>query len=146
VATFDRIPPEDALRWQRPACVAAVHLWDDQAWDALSDRHVRLARDGGALGQLPLALRSRAYQKMFEGDLTAAAALIGEATAASEATGGDLAPYAALALAALRGREDEATALIETATREATARGEGAGLTAAGWASALLHNGLGRYD
>jgi hypothetical protein len=38
------------------ACVAAaVRIWDDGSWDVLSARHVRLARDTGALSELPLA-------------------------------------------------------------------------------------------
>src|ERR1700750_2147091 len=39
------------------ASVAAIHAWDDKRWDELSERHVQLARDVGALSELPLALR-----------------------------------------------------------------------------------------
>jgi hypothetical protein len=47
---------------------------------------------------------------------------------------------------AWEGREGEASQLIATATTETAARGEGHGLTAAYWATAVLNNGLGRYD
>jgi len=32
---------------------------DDEAWEALSIRHVRLARDAGMLSELPVALNTR---------------------------------------------------------------------------------------
>jgi DNA-binding CsgD family transcriptional regulator len=48
-------------------------------------------------------------------------------------------------LAAWRGREQDAVELIEAGRLEATARGEGMGLGVIEWATALLHNGRGRY-
>ena len=36
---------EEALRWLWLACPTAVRLWDDDSWDQLSARQVRLARD-----------------------------------------------------------------------------------------------------
>ena len=51
--------PEHGLRWLWLACRAAVDLWDDEAWDVLATRHVRLARDTGALTVLPMALWRR---------------------------------------------------------------------------------------
>ena len=135
----------DQLRWLWLACIAALHLWDDQSWDTLSRRHVRLARDAGALSELPLALSSRACLHLFAGELGAAAALASEARAATEATRSSLAPYAALGLAAMRGREGEARTLIETTSQDVAPRGEGIGITVTKWAGAVLSNGLGRY-
>jgi ATP/maltotriose-dependent transcriptional regulator MalT len=66
--------------------------------------------------------------------------------AAVEATGSNLAPYAALALSAFRGREVEASALIEANRAAMELRGEGIGLTVIAWASAVLYNGLGHYE
>ncbi len=137
---------EDELRWLWLAGTAAAHLWDDGKWDVLSRRHVRLARDAGALGELPLALSSRAYVELFAGELTAAAALIKEVRTATEATGSNFAPYGALGLAAWRGRKDEAAALMEATREEVARRGEGIGITVTEWANAVLYNGLGRYD
>jgi DNA-binding CsgD family transcriptional regulator len=74
-----------------------------------------------------------------------AASLVDEARAVSEATGNSLAPYGALGLAALRGRDREARALIDAMMSDAAPRGEGIGVTMAHWANALLCNGLGQY-
>jgi DNA-binding CsgD family transcriptional regulator len=63
-----------------------------------------------------------------------------------EATGSSLAAYGALGLAAWRGREGEAGDLIEASMREVVPRGEGIGVTVTQWASALLYNGLGKYQ
>jgi DNA-binding CsgD family transcriptional regulator len=134
------------LRWLRLASTMARLLWDDQAWDALSSRHAALAREAGALGELPLALTSRAGAHLLSGELATAAALLEEARATAAVTGGSLAPYGALALAALRGQgEDEFRGLADSAEREAARRGEGRLLTTAKWAAAVRANGLGRY-
>jgi DNA-binding CsgD family transcriptional regulator/tetratricopeptide (TPR) repeat protein len=137
---------EEEFRWLWLAQIAAAHLWDDEKWDAMCDRHVRLARDAGALSELPLALTVSAYLKIFAGDLAGAGPLIEELHAVMQATGISFAPYGALLLAALRGREDEASALISATRQEATVRGEGVAITAAHRAAALLYNGLGRYN
>ena len=68
--------------------------------------------------------------------LTASESLVAQAQAASEATGGTLAPYGALALAALQGDECTVSALVDAAAPEVTERGEGAGMTAVGMANA----------
>src|SRR5262249_54862543 len=125
--------------------VGGARLWDYDRWDVLSARHVQLARETGALSELPLALTSRAYVLLFGGELTSAASLIQEVQAVKEATGSGLAPYAALGLAALRGHEAEALAVIDATMEDATRRGEGAGITFAEWAKATLNNGLGHY-
>ena len=136
----------EELRWMWLAGTAALQLWDDQQWGTLSTRHVQLARDAGALNELPLALSSRVYLNLFAGELAAAASLTDEVQEAAEATGADLTPYGALGLAAFRGRQDEASALIETTGQELARRGEGIGMTATKWAEAVLNNGLGRYE
>jgi len=48
-------------------------------------------------------------------------------------------------LAALRGQQAEASALIEAGRKDVERRGEGAGLSFVLWAAAVLCNGLGRY-
>jgi DNA-binding CsgD family transcriptional regulator len=65
---------------------------------------------------------------------------------AIEATGSTLAPYGAIGLAALRGREAEAISLIDETRSDVTLRGEGRGLSVLDWAEAVLYNGLGRYE
>jgi DNA-binding CsgD family transcriptional regulator len=49
-------------------------------------------------------------------------------------------------LAAYQGREAEASALLTTTIENATARGEGVGVQFARWTTAVLFNGLGRYE
>ena len=137
---------QDALRWLWLACRIARALGDDASWDELTDRQVQLARDAGALSLLPIALIERFGVQLFLGDLAAAAALVVEAEAVIAATGSHLAPQGAIALAAWRGREAEATALIEAGRQEVVQRGEGLWLIATEWASAVLFNSLGRYE
>ncbi|MED5812208.1 AAA family ATPase [Mycolicibacterium sp. 050232] len=135
----------DELRWMWLANEAALHLWDDERWNALSARYLQLARDVGALTELPLALSTRAIMLVFTGELSGATALIEEQAAATEATGINLGPYAAAYLAAMRGRRAESTALTEGILAEVPRRGEGIGIAIAEWTRALLHNGAGDY-
>ncbi|HEX4670841.1 MAG TPA: LuxR C-terminal-related transcriptional regulator, partial [Solirubrobacteraceae bacterium] len=140
------IRTEQGHRWLSLASRVAAFLWDDEAWDALSARFVQLARDAGALSVLPLALTSRAGVHVFAGKFAMAGSLLGEVAAVNEATGGSLAPWAALARVTFEGREAEGFQLIEAATGEVLRRGEGQGLTFIHWVTAVLHNGLGRYE
>jgi DNA-binding CsgD family transcriptional regulator len=142
----DPLSVEDELRWLWLASHVALELGDDESWDRFTCRQVELARDVGALSLLPIALTSRFGLCLFAGDLAEAASLVEEVDAVVEATGGHLAPHAAMTLAAWRGREAEAAALIDAGRHEVAGRGEGLFLTAAEWASAVLYNGLGRYD
>ena len=127
------------------ACAGALQLWDDHAADALAGRYVRLARAEGALSDLPSALNALCCMRLLAGDLAAADSLAAEAQAIAEATGISAVPYGALGLAALRGHEDPALALISSSGQDAARRGEGLGVAAAKWAAAMLHNGLGKY-
>jgi DNA-binding CsgD family transcriptional regulator len=136
----------EGLRWLWLASVVSVDVWDDECWHVLSARHVTLARDAGALGELLLALNSRIIAQLFAGELMEAASLVDEANAVREATGSGVTPCGAMALAAWRGREEQARPLIMTSMSEAVTRGEGLGVTFAHWTSALLFNGLGRYE
>ena len=63
-----------------------------------------------------------------------------------EVTGSDLTPYGAIGLAAFKGREEEAQALLDASNADAERRGEGIGISVTHWAKALLNNGLGRYE
>ena len=139
------ISAEESLRWLWCACSTAVRLWDDETWDLLSARYVRLARDAGALGVLPIALHHRAGLYLFEGDFAAAASLIDEARAITDATGSGLPPYSSLILAAFRCREPELFELIEASNDEAVRRGGGMGPTLLDWATAVFYNSVGRY-
>jgi DNA-binding CsgD family transcriptional regulator len=137
---------EQEQRWLWIVWPTAQILWDDEAWHALTTRGVQLARDAGALGLLPIALHQSAGLRLYQGDFADADSLCEEALAIAEATGSPLPPYVPLAIAAFRGREGEASELIETTVRDVSRRGEGVGLTLVAWAKAVLYNGLCRYE
>jgi DNA-binding CsgD family transcriptional regulator len=139
------LPAKEALRWFWCVCSAAVRLWDEESWDLLLTRYVRLARDAGALGVLPIALNQRAGLLVFQGDFAAAAALVDEAAAITAATGSRLPPYSAAILAAFRGREREFVELVEACTDEASRRDDGRGPSLLDWVSAVFYNSVGRY-
>jgi DNA-binding CsgD family transcriptional regulator len=140
------LSPEEELRWHYLAFLVATLLWEDHRFKPLSDRYIELVRGLGALSELPLALTSTATVLALAGELTEAWPMVGELQAAMEATSISLAPYAALAVAARRGRHAEAAALIEATTREVSERGEGRAISFADWSCALLNNGLGNYQ
>jgi DNA-binding CsgD family transcriptional regulator len=142
----EAISGQEALRWLWLASTSPSDLWDHERWSVLANRHVKITREAGALSELPLALNSCVYPHLFAGELTVAASLVEEARTVSEATGSNLAPYGALGLAALHGREREARTLIDATMSDAAPRGEGIGVTMTHWANALLCNGLGQYD
>jgi len=139
---------EQALRWLGLACRTAVRLWDDEGWDRLSTRYVALARDAGALGVLPIALNQRAGLHVSEGDFASAASLIEEAGPITEATGSGLPFYTSVGLFAYSGRERELSEQINASMKETAGRGQGAGAgpVLLDWATAVLNNGLGRYQ
>jgi len=136
----------EKLRWYWVADIVAQHLWDDDRWQLFTHRHVQLARDVGALSELPIALTARAFFLQFAGELVEAAALVQELQAAMEATGTTLAPYAGMGLEAFRGRHAETTALVEATIEDVSLRGEGNGIAVAQWATAVLNNGVGDYQ
>lgn len=136
---------DDELRWMWVTNQAALHLWDDARWETLSARYLRLARETGAMNALPLALSVRAMLLTFVGDLTAVSLLVDEQQTVTEATGSNLAPYAAMTLAAMRGRQPDAQTLIARTVAEAPRRGEGISIAVAEWTRAVLHNGLANY-
>ena len=139
------ISAEEGIRWGWLGQAAASALWDDVRWRTILARQVQLARDAGALDQLPIGLGSLGTDAAWRGDFAAAAALIAETAAVCAATGARRAPFAAMLVASLRGDQAEAAPLIEATISEAEARGQGFATTYAYWAAAILNNGLGRY-
>jgi DNA-binding CsgD family transcriptional regulator len=140
--TAGDISREEGLRW---GWIAASVLWDDDAGRAIVGRQVQLARDVGALDQLPVDLVALAMDAGWCGDFDLAASLIAETDAVCEVTGSRIAPYATMFLASLRGNQAEVIPLTEAVIAEAVTGGQGAAVTCAHWAAAILHNGLGRY-
>jgi DNA-binding CsgD family transcriptional regulator len=138
-------PAQENLRWGWRPLLPPILLWDEDGWLAISARHLREARDAGALARLPIDLIDWANCVTWCGDFGAAAVTIAEADAITKATGTHMAPYAELLLSAHRGQED-ASPLIESTIRDAGTGGQGLGVQFAEWVSAILYNGLGRYD
>jgi len=92
-----------------------------------------------------VAVNVLAQAVALSGDFERAESLIAEAHAVRDATGAQVAPYGALVLAGLQGREPDASTLIDTTITEATAGGQGTAVQYARWARSVVLNGLGRY-
>jgi DNA-binding CsgD family transcriptional regulator/tetratricopeptide (TPR) repeat protein len=136
----------EILRYAFLASYAAQATWDEEGYRALPTRQIQLAREAGALSVLPLTLTMRMGAHLHAGELATAASLLQELNDIAEATGAQVPPYAMLALAAWQGREAEASALMEVSMEAVVARGEGIGVTFIEWVTAVLYNGLGRYE
>jgi DNA-binding CsgD family transcriptional regulator len=139
------IPVEDVLRWGWMAVCAAGTLWDLEGLHTISARQVQLVRDAGALAQLPLYLAQLGLALPWIGDFAGTASVIAESDSVAGATGSPIAPYTLLRLQALQGREAEASAVAARAMQLAAA-GQGIAAVYAHWATAILANGLARYD
>ncbi|MFI0352547.1 AAA family ATPase [Actinomadura sp. 9N407] len=132
------IPTAEQLRWLPTAHIVAVALWDDGASRELADRHLRLARENGAVALLPLALSIRATGLFFEGRLEEAAALNEELQAIADPSdartdhGVIVRASGSLALAAWRGQRDEFERVGDTSAISHRLK-------------ALMYNGLGQY-
>jgi len=134
------------LAGNRASGIVAIEVWDFDAALELAVRQDRMARVTGALVQLQFALNFRANLLCLTGDLTAVAGLIHEDRQIAIATGNPQLGYSGMMLEAFRGNETTATQLIETTSRQATAREQGRMAVFATLASSVLYNGLGRYE
>ena len=137
---------EEVLRWGWLATAAAVMVWDYETCVAVGTRGVLVAREAGALTVLAVSANVLAQAMALGGQFQSAASLIAEADSVTEATGTLVAPYGALVLGGLQGREAEAAAVIEATIRDATAGGQGTAVQYARWAHSILLNGLGRHQ
>jgi hypothetical protein len=137
----NEVSAEDSFRWGWLVPGACTALWDDESYLAINARQLQLARDAGALARLPIDLTALAVYLTRWGDFARAAEAIAEVDAVTEATATRIAPYGAMMLAAFRGREPEASTLIESAIKDATAGGQGTGVQTAQWVAAILFNG-----
>jgi DNA-binding CsgD family transcriptional regulator len=140
------IPLEDVLRWGWAAPTASSLVWDDGGAFGIPTRQVQLVRDAGALAALPIHLSALGVATVWVGDFAGAAAVIAEAESVAAVTGSPIAPYAAVWLAALRGKETDAAGFIAAAIERAAAGGQTMAAIQARWAAAVLYNGLGRYE
>ena len=137
---------EDRLCWLPLGCRMAQEVWDDGTWQVMSTWLIEFARRVGALTLLPEALTSGAIVQLLTAGYDVATPMAEEADTVSLATGNYVGPYGRLLCAAWRGSVSDTYRLIDEATTTLVERGEGAWLTAAYVATAVAHNGWGRYD
>jgi DNA-binding CsgD family transcriptional regulator len=134
------------VRWGWLATRAANFLWDYDAGLEIGMRAVEIARGRGAVEDLAVVDNAVGQAAAFGGDFAAAELLIAEVDAVKEATGTRIPRHAALALAGIRGDQVEAGELAGGLIAAATAGGQGTAVQYARWATAVLMNGLGRYQ
>jgi DNA-binding CsgD family transcriptional regulator/tetratricopeptide (TPR) repeat protein len=139
-------PAENSFRWTALPPIPSCVLWDDESWYAINARQLGLAREAGALARVPIGLITGAVIDAWSGEFAKAAEATAEAGAIVEATGARLAPYAAMLLVALQGREADGFALLESTINDATAAGQGLAVQWGEFVKAILLNGLGRYE
>ncbi|CAM3666093.1 AAA family ATPase [Mycobacterium frederiksbergense] len=140
--------PGGWLYWPFPIAQesAAHEMWDDQVLERIATGILRRARDAGALAALPPALGYRAGVHFYRGEFTSAARLIDESASITAAMGSAPVRYHSLTLAAWSGVPEAAVGIIESAEADGAARGEGRLIGLAAFCSAVLYNGLGRYE
>jgi DNA-binding CsgD family transcriptional regulator len=137
---------DDTMRWLWLTWLVAGDMWEDETWHELATHAVRGARDAGALHYLPLALTYRAAVHVHAGEFDRASALIEESDAITEATGNSPLKYSSLLLVAWRGHDAGDSAVIQANARWATTWGEGRAMGLSDYLTAVLFNGLGRYQ
>ena len=139
------VSTEEVLRWGWLATAAAVMVWDYDTCLAAATRGVEVAREAGAMTVLAVSVNVMTQALVLGGEFGKAALLVAEADDVTEATGTQVAPYGALVLAGLQGREAGATKLIDGSIQAFTAGEQGTAVQYAHWARSLLLNGLGRH-
>ncbi|HUE26223.1 MAG TPA: AAA family ATPase [Solirubrobacteraceae bacterium] len=139
-------PSENSFRWTALPPILSCVLWDDESWYAINARQLTLAREAGALARVPMGLITGAVIDAWSGEFAKATEATAEAGAILEATGIRLAPYAAMLLVALQGREADGFTLLESTIKDATAVGQGLAVQWGEFVKAILFNGLGRYE
>jgi DNA-binding CsgD family transcriptional regulator/tetratricopeptide (TPR) repeat protein len=142
----NEVSVDDWIKWGILAQTAAMALWDIDTWVVLGSRHVEVARASGALSALSIALNGEGNVATLCGDFETARAAGAEKDVISDVTGTRLSSTLDLLLAGYEGRPATAIPFLSATVTDSVARGEGLGVQQANWASAILHNALGRYQ
>ncbi|WP_217423999.1 helix-turn-helix transcriptional regulator [Agromyces sp. Marseille-P2726] len=135
----------DVIAWGWAATAATDATWDPDGTRSIAESQSAIFRRAGALGQLSIPLAALGNVSVWTGDLAGAASIAAEATSVAASIGSHFPPTVALRLAAARGDEREAEALIGETLSAAGRGGQGMAATNADWAAAVLYNGLARY-
>ncbi|MFI5960368.1 ATP-binding protein [Cryptosporangium sp. NPDC051539] len=148
VATFidEACPPETIVRWNWLAVLAAWTIWDDESVYALCTRALTVARGRGALARLEFELGVYGQAAVRCGDFADVSQAIVEMDAISDHTSTVVASYLPMRLAAARGQEAEARALIQAVVKDAAAAGQRAVLERSDFSRLVLCNSLGQYE
>ncbi|MEV6449534.1 AAA family ATPase [Amycolatopsis sp. NPDC051716] len=144
--TDEACPHEEIIRWNWLAVLAAWTIWDDESVYTLRARTLKISRDSGALARLQVELGVFAQAGVRCGDFADVAQAIAEIDAAGDGAKPITGSYVSMRLAASRGREAEARAVIEAVLTEATAAGQGTVTERCNFSRAVLCNGLGQYE
>ncbi|MFG2020741.1 ATP-binding protein [Actinomadura geliboluensis] len=139
-------PSQDLLKWSWAANGLVALAWEDGLMTGTPARVLAEVRAAGALADLPVYLHALGIPVSLSGDLDAAAEIAAESEDVAAATGVPMTQHTRLLLAALRGREADASPLLTAAIEEAGAGGQLAGVATAQWATAILYNGLADYE
>nr|WP_127505630.1 LuxR family transcriptional regulator [Actinoplanes solisilvae] len=137
--------PGEALHLGYVVSHAAHAVWDDEVWQALTARNLRMARGTGALATMSYLLYQRLALHLHQGELAQAGALVDEVESVGVATGDVQPACAALAVAAWQGDEETVNRLVPLVGDGVTERREGSVFTVVHLSAAVLNNGLGRY-
>ncbi|HEY6790514.1 MAG TPA: AAA family ATPase [Trebonia sp.] len=124
-------------------CRVAMNLWDDDSFVAIAGQFATAARGIGAVLDLPGAFGMAATASLLTGDLASAASYIEQLDALRVVTGSLPAPHGQLALAAWQGRAESGAA---DPPWDGAAADRAANLGVSAYTTALLCNGLGRYQ
>jgi DNA-binding CsgD family transcriptional regulator len=135
----------EMLHWLAAACEDATILGDEPTLHELSHQMETAARQHGTLLTLALALSHAGVWGLLAGDLAEARRCFTEMTALAQARDQPWSLGTAL-LAAWRGQPQQACALLDDVTAEATRQGQGYQLRFASYARCVLELGQGRYD
>jgi DNA-binding CsgD family transcriptional regulator len=144
--TLPSLPDEEVRRWGIAGTAATAAIWDLEGQLAIASRLLRLAREAGALAELPLSLYSLGFATTWMGDFAGAAALAAETDSVAATTGSHFPPFTLLRLRSLQGRHAESSALIARFIDQSRSAAEPSFATPAHWAASVLYNGLARYD
>jgi DNA-binding CsgD family transcriptional regulator len=140
------MPAEDLLRLGWLAGTASSAVWDHEGYGAVAARQVELAREAGALAELPIYLSELALVTSWMGEFVDTASLIAEIDAVTSVTGIPFTPFASVWLLSLQGAEPEVPVALADAMKLAAAGGEVTAAMGADWAAAVLYNGLARFE
>jgi DNA-binding CsgD family transcriptional regulator len=142
---------DDAQRWlplarSKVTAVLAADVWDAESWHALALGLTHFARLTGAPVYLQFALNYLAWTYVLRGELGMAALMIEEERLIADVSDNPPLGFLEMLLAAWRGQQQKATAMIEATLAAATAGGLRKIADFAVYAGSVLDNSLGRHE